>query len=243
MKLFKFTALILILLFAAPAYSQFKFLVGPSVGITLPEADYSGTTIDYYSGVKYGLSSGINVGAILKARLPILSIRVAANYSALSNTGVATSSNPGSYIEVKQKLFMISAGPEFYFNIPASPIKPYAGLDLLLSSISGETTFQGVPRVSTGTYSMSTTSRLGIGLGAGVEFGIGKTISLDLGLRYNMINLFGKSYEGGDSRIFSYLALNDAKDPIWPNDLNDHPIGNDRTISTLQFNLGILFGF
>lgn len=239
--------LILILLFGGltPVVSQVKFSAGPEIGITLPQGDYSGTTTDYYSGLKYGLNTGVNFGAVFKAKLPVLSIRAAVNYSILSNSGLADANNPGSYVEVKHKLLMISVGPEFYFSLPASPIKPYAGIDLLISSFSGESTFQGLSRVPSGTYNMSSAGRTGIGLGIGAEVGIGRKMTLDLGLRYNLINLFSKSYEGGydANRIDSYLYLNDAKDPRYPNEADKHPIGSDRNISTLQFNLSILFGF
>ena len=245
MKLVKY--FIVILLFCGLTYvnAQVKFSAGPEIGITLPQGDYSGTTTDYYSGLRYGLNTGINFGAIFKAKLPVLSIRAAVNYSILSNSGLADASNAGSYVEVKHNVFMISVGPEFYFSIPASPIKPYGGIDLLITSISGESTFQGLSRVPSGTYSMSSAGRTGIGLGIGAEVGIGRNMALDVSLRYNLINLFSKSYEGGydANRIDSYLHLNDAKDPRYPDEINKHPIGSDRTISTLQLNLGILFGF
>lgn len=245
MKLIKY--FILILLFGGLTYvnAQVKFSAGPELGITLPQGDYSGTTTDYYSGLRYGLNTGINFGGIFKAKLPILNIRAAINYSILSNSGLADANNAGSYVEVKHNLLMISVGPEFYFSIPASPIKPYGGIDLLFTSISGESTFQGLSRVPSGTYSMSSAGRTGIGFGVGAEVGIGRKMALDISLRYNLINLFSKSYEGGydANRIDSYLHLNDAKDPRYPDEINKHPIGSDRTISTLQLNLSILFGF
>jgi opacity protein-like surface antigen len=236
-----------VLLFAAflPLNAQVKFSAGPEIGLTLPQGDYSGTTTDYYSGLRYGLSTGFNFGGVFKAKLPVLNIRAALNYSILSNSGLADADNAGSYVEIKHNLLMISVGPEFYFSIPASPIKPYAGVDLLLTSFSGETRFQGLSRVPTGTFSMSSSTRTGLGLGIGAEVGIGRTMALDLNIRYNLINLFGKSYEGryDADRLDSYVYLNDAKDPRYPDKIDKHPIGSDRSISTLQFNLGILFGF
>jgi outer membrane protein W len=245
MKLIKFFVVILVLAVCLPVNSQIKFSAGPTVGVTMPQGDYSGSSTDYYAGLKYGLGTGINFGAVFKAKLPIISIKAGINYSILSNSGLADASESGSFVEVKQHLFTISVGPEFYFSIPASPIKPYAGIDLLMTTFSGTTRFQGLQRVPTGTFDLSSASRTGIGLGVGAEFGIGKTMSLDLNIKYSLINLFSKKYEGGydANRIDSYLYLNDAKDPRYPDDLNKHPIGNDRTISTLQFNLGILFGF
>jgi opacity protein-like surface antigen len=245
MKSIKFFVFVLFCTLYVPLNAQVNFSAGPQIGVTLPQGDYAGTSTDYYNGLKYGLNTGLNFGAVFKAKLPVLNIRAAVNYSILSNSGLADANNPGSYVEVKHNVLMISVGPEFYFSIPASPIKPYAGVDLLISSISGESTFQGLTRVPSGTYSMSSAGRTGIGLGIGAEVGIGRKMALDISLRYNLINLFSKSYEGGydANRIDSYLHLNDAKDPRYPDEINKHPIGNDRTISTLQLNLGILFGF
>jgi opacity protein-like surface antigen len=229
--------LVFIQMFAA---SQVKFSVGPELGVTIPVGDYSGTTIDYYNGTAYGLSPGINFGVVFKAALPVISFRVAANFSSLKNTG---NSEPGQgSVTVKHHLFMLSAGPEFVINLPGSPVKPYLGADLLFTSFSGETSFQGVARVPSGPFEMSSASRIGLGVGGGVEFSIGKKYLLDLGFRYNIHNLFSKSFSGGDDRIFSYTSLNDDADPLYPEDISKHPIGSSRSISTLQVNLVFLFG-
>ncbi|MCI0449748.1 MAG: outer membrane beta-barrel protein [Chlorobi bacterium] len=226
------------------SFSQVKISLGPSIGLTVPTGDYSGTTIDYYNGTKYGLSSGVNFGAVFKVKLPVVRIRAALNYSSLSNTGNSEVDKPNSFVEVKHSLFMISAGPEFSFNVPSSPVAPYAGIDLLFTSISGETRFQGVSRVETGTYNMAGASRLGVGIGAGVEFGFGGKYAVDLSLRYNFINLIGKKFEelSTDRREDSYVNLNDEQDPNYAIDPDKHPINNSRSISTFQFNLAFLFG-
>lgn len=91
---------------------------------------------------------------------------------------------------------------------------------------------------------MQTASRTGLGIAGGVEIKLLST-TIDLSLRYNMINLFSKSFEGANNndRNESYKYLNDAKDPNYGNELKKHPIGTDRTIATLNFQLGVLFGF
>ncbi|HEY3252171.1 MAG TPA: outer membrane beta-barrel protein [Ignavibacteria bacterium] len=230
---------LLILSLHAFSVSQVKFSAGPTVGMTLPSGDYSGTTIDYYNGTKYGLGSGVNFGAVLKAGFSVVTIKASLNFSSLSNSG---NSEPGQgSVNVKQKLFMIGIGPEFGFSLKGSPVKPYAGIDLLFTSFSGETSFQGVSKVPSGTYSMSSSSRTGIGFGIGAEFSVAKKYALDLNIKYNMLNLMGKDFTGGPDRINSYLALNDEKDPLYPDD--KHPIGSSRSISVIQFNLAFLFGF
>jgi opacity protein-like surface antigen len=238
-------AALIFVVFSIPSFSQVGFSLGPSIGLTVPAGDYSGTTVDYYNGAKYGLGSGVNFGVLFKAKLPVFNIRAEINYTSLSNSGNSETDKPNSFVEVKQNVLMITAGPEFRFNIPSSPVTPYAGLDLIFSSIGGETRFEDVARVSTGTYSMSSASRLGLGLGAGAEINIGKNYSIDLGIRYNFINLIGKNFEemASDERSDSYVNLNDEQDPNYSVDPNKHPINNSRSISTFQFNLGFLFRF
>lgn len=233
------SSIILILLLQLSVSSQVRFAVGPSIGLTLPTGDYSGTTLEYYNGTKYGLGSAVNFGGVFKARLSALTIKAELNYTSLKNSG---NSEPGKgFVEVKQNIFIIGAGPEFSFKITGSSVTPYAGIELLLTSFSGETTFQGVSKVPSGTYSMSSATRTGLGLGAGVEFSFGKNYTLDLGLKYNLLNLMGKTFSGGSDRLNSYIALNDERDPLYPDD--KHPIGSNRSISVIQFNLAFLFGF
>jgi hypothetical protein len=116
---------------------------------------------------------------------------------------------------------------------------------LLFSSIGGETSFHGVSRVSDGTYTMSSATRLGLGLGAGAEFRFGGNHAVDLSARFNFINLIGKKFEElpSNERSDSYVNLNDEQDPNYVADPNKHPISNSRSISTFQFNIAFLFGF
>jgi len=245
MKLTKALPVICVLFLASSiGFAQVKFAVGPTAGLTIPAGDYAGETYEYYVGTKYGLGSGFNVGAVLKAKLVVLSIRAGITYTSLKNTGISELDKPQSYVEVKHNMVTIFAGPEYQFQIPASPVKPYVGADLLFTSFSGESTFRGVARIpSDGTYGMSSATRIGLGLGAGVEFGLGKTYALDFSIKYNLLNLIGKDYTVGEDRIHAYLNLNDDRDPLNPaEDLNKHPIADSRSISTLQFNLAFLFG-
>lgn len=237
-----FTAALLFLVYTTTTHSQISLSIGPSVGYIGPQSDYSGTTVDYYNGTKYGLGSGVNFGAIARVRIPFLSGKLGLSYASLSASG--DPGQGGGTIDVKQKLLVISIGPEFNIAIPFSPVVPYLGLDLLFTTISGETTFNGVARVPSGTYEMSSATRTGLGLGAGVIVGFGKKFSLDAGLKFNLHNLFGKTFTGGsDERLSSYTSLNDDADPLNSSDPDDHPIAQSRNISTIQFNLAFLFDF
>jgi opacity protein-like surface antigen len=245
MKKFIF-AFILIILSSTVSYSQLKIVLGPTIGYTLPTGDYSGSTSDFYNGTKYGLGSNINFGAMGKLSLGPINFNLTAIYTPMSNTGVADLTKPNSTVEISQHLFTIGIGSQFSFGVPLSPVKPYIGFDILFSTISGSYKFQGDPSdVPSSIIDMSTATRTGLGIAAGLEFKLMST-SLDLSLRYNMINLFSKSYEGSltsSNREESYRFLNDAKDPNYTSGDKKHPIGSNRSITTVQLQLGILFGF
>lgn len=236
----------LMIILSNVSYSQLSVKIGPMVGMTSPTVDYSGDAKDFYAGTKYGLRSGINYGAMGKIVLGPINGRLSICYASLDNSGVANTDQPNSSLTVKNSIFMFTLGTEFGFGIPFSPVKPYAGIDLLITSISGSFKFQGTSGVTSDEKSIKSTSRTGLGFAVGAEVGFGKTFTMDLSLRYNLINLFGKSYEGvtnSNNRVDAYTSLNDAADPNYSATNSNHPIGNDRSIATIQIQLGILFGF
>lgn len=227
-------------------YSQISLKIGPQVGLTSPTVDYSGDVKDFYNGTKYGLRSGLHYGVIGKVQLGPLNGRLSISYASLDNNGNANPDQPNSTVEIKNNIFMLTLGTEFGFGIPFSPVKPYAGIDLLFTTISGSYNFQGTAEVSSGEKSIKSASRTGLGFSIGSEVAFGRSFVLDLSLRYNLINLFGKSYDGvtnSNDRNDAYTNLNDAADPNYSAGNSKHPIGNSRSIATIQFNAGLLFGF
>jgi opacity protein-like surface antigen len=242
LKYFSFI-FIFLFLFQSIANAQLKILLGPSLGWTAPTVDYSGETTDYYAGTKYALGSGINFGAMGKLNLGPINFNLSVLYSPLSGSGAADAAYPNSSVEIKQNLFTIGVGTQFGFNVPMSPIKPYIGFDLLFTTISGSTKFQGLTSVPSSTIDLETASRTGLGFAAGMEIKLMST-ALDLSIRYNLINLFNKKYDGPSigNRVDAYKYLNDAKDPNYLTDPSKHPVSTDRTIATIQLQLGVLFG-
>ncbi len=247
MKKIRFTSLIIFLaalsLSPASSHSQLRLLIGPVVGYTSPSGDYGGTTADFYSGIKYGLGASVNYGAEAKLTLGPLNGKLSVNYVSMSNSGNSDATHPASTVDVKNSIFTVGIGTEFGFAIPFSPVRPYAGVDFLISTISGSFQFQGTPDVNSNSNSIQSASRTGLGFNLGAEYKAGKTITLDFSLHYNMINLFGKSYQGpGPNRLDAYTSLNDASDPLYVSGSNNHPIANNRTIAAIQIQLGLLFG-
>ncbi len=244
-KIIVLSALIIIS-FVNVSYSQISIKLGPELGLTSPTVDYSGDAKDFYAGTKYGLRSGLHYGIMGKVQLGPLNGRLSISYASLDNSGNANPEQPNSTLEIKNNVFMFTLGTEFGFGIPFSPVKPYAGIDILFSTISGTYNFQGTSEVSSGEKSIKSASRTGLGFAIGSEVAFGKSFTLDLSLRYNLINLFGKSYDGvtnSNDRNDAYTNLNDAADPNYSATNSKHPVGNDRSIATIQINVGLLFGF
>ncbi len=234
------------LFLSAQLYSQISIRLGPMLGLTSPTVDYSGEAKDFYAGTKYGMRSGMHYGLLGKVLLGPLNGRVSLSYTSLDNNGIANPNQTNSTVSITQNVFMFTLGTEFGFGVPGSPVKPFAGVDVLFSSISGNYNFQGTSEVSSGEKSIKSASRTGLGFAAGAEISFGKQFTLDLSLRYNLHNLFGKSYDGltnSNDRNDAYIHLNDAADPNYSAANSKHPVGNDRSIVTIQLNAALLFGF
>lgn len=230
-------------LFTSTGISQISVKVGAGGGYVTPSGDYGGTIQEFYTGTKYGLSSGYNFH--LKAKTAILSLAVKAeiDYSAFSNK---EEWEPGKEEEVNQNILSFRVGPEFRFDIPLSPITPYIDAYISLNTITGSFTFKSRPDgLPSSKQDMESATRIGAGFGGGAELSIGPMMFLDLGIHYNMVNLLGKEFKAttNPNRIDSYKSLNDEKDPLYAVNNDKHIISDSRAINNLQFTLTVLFGF
>ena len=235
---------VILMLSASVVHAQGTLQGGGGAGLAIPTSDYAGTTVEYYSGAKYGLASGLNLHA--KARVGFLGFRLTGevDYSSFSNDGEA---QPGQgKVEVSQKVLAFKVGPEFYLGLPAVPLTPYIGANVALNSFSGETKFQGVSKLPSATYELKATSRIGVGFTGGAILKLGPLTSLDLSVSYNLLNVSGKTWEdenpAQDQRLDSYLALNDDKDPLYKAGDDKHFISSARTINSLQVRATIMVG-
>lgn len=243
-KLITFLFVPLFLFSFSTGWSQISLEGGINGGATIPMGDYGGTMQEYYDGVKYGLSTGFNLGGYATLTTPIISGRVSLSYSSLSNDG-SLKDNPSHTIDLKHNIFTIGIGPQYNLPIPYSPIKPYAIAELLISTISGEVKFQGLSGsgINSGTtYDIASASRIGLGITGGLSYEINK-IGIDLSVKYSILNLVGKEFVSDNTslRLSSYTNLNDKEDPNYILGSNEHFINKERNISTIQINLGIHF--
>ena len=241
---FSVALITLIALTITPSRSQVNIKLGGGIGLTIPSSDFSGSTQDYYNGSRYGLSSGLNIHGKAKIGLSGFNLVAGIDYSSLSNTG---NSEPGQgKVDISQKILSLKVGPEFRLSLPALPVTPYIGANLALNRFSGETTFQGVSKVPSATYSVKDATRFGLGFSVGTEVSIGPLLSLDFNISYNLMNISGKEWNdvnpGINQRIDSYLFLNDDRDPLYVAEDDKHFISNARSIHSILFTASILFG-
>ena len=235
---------VLIALTISPSRSQLNLKLGGGIGVASPASDFGGSTLEYYAGSRFGLSSGLNLQAKAKLGFAGFNLTGEIDYASYSNSG---DSEPGQgTVDISQKVLSLKVGPEVRFSPPGLPLTPYIGANIALNNFSGETKFLGVANVSSGTYAVESASRIGVGFSAGMEVSIGPLMTLDLNISYNMMNAFGSSWDdvnsGTDQRLDSYLSFNDARDPLFAAGDDKHFISNNRNVHTILFTASILFG-
>lgn len=224
-------------------FAQITAQVGGGISYNLAQGDAAGSTEDFYNGTKYGLSNGISF--FLKGRAGLLgtSFFVEIDYLKLSGDGSADE-NRGS-VEVNQTVVNIKLGPELLIDIPLSPVTPYFAPYLSLNNFSGDVKFQGVSKVSSGTYDLKSATRIGAGGAAGILFKLNPAMKIDLSIHYQLMNLFGKEFSSvstSHERLDSYTSLNDDKDPLYSATSDSHIIADKRSINNLQFKVGLMIG-
>ncbi|MFA5834667.1 MAG: outer membrane beta-barrel protein [Bacteroidota bacterium] len=227
-----------------PARSQVNMKFGGGIGIISPASNFNGSTLGYYNGSNYGLGNGLTIHGKTKIGSSGLNLVGEINYASLQNTG---NSEPGQgLVDISQNTISLKVGPEFHLSIPIVPIIPFIGANIALNRFSGETTFRGVSKVPSATYSVKEATRLGIGFSAGSEVSIGPLLSLDFNFSYNFMNVSGKEWNDvnpeTNQRIDSYLSLNDGIDPLYATGDEKHFIGSERSITSAFITISILFG-
>ena len=236
---------LVVVLFYLPInlYSQISLQVGGGLGYISPTGDYGGSTIDFYNGTKYGMSSGFNYHA--KARVGLLGFNLFGiiEYSTVSGDG---ESEPGQgEVENSHSIFSIKAGPEFNISPPLSPVGFYIDGFVSVNTFSGTVKFQGVAQVPSDEFELESATRFGVGAGGGVILDFIPIVTFDLGIHYNLYNVLGQTYTGtttNPKRLDSYTSLNDDKDPLFGTDEDIYIIENTRAINAWQFTLTAMIG-
>jgi opacity protein-like surface antigen len=235
---------IIFTIFTLTTYAQITLQIGGGLGYISPVGDYGGTTIDFYNGTKYGMSSGFNYHA--KARVGLLGLNLFGIIEYSTTSGDGESEEGQGEVENSHGIFSIKAGPEFNFSIPLSPLGFYLDGFVSLNTFSGTVKFQGVSQVPSGEYDLESTTRFGAGVGGGVLLDIIPVVTLDFGVHYNLYNLFGKQYttvlSTNPRRLNAYTSINDESDPAYGVDDDIFIIENARSINAWQFTVTALIG-
>ena len=245
------TALIVIFI-SSTIFSQITLQVGAGGGYISPTGDYAGSTIDFYNGTKYGMSSGYNFNGKVRVGLLGFNLFGMIEYSSISGDGQSDPNNKNSQIENTQNILSLKAGPEFNIEIPLSPIGIYFDGFLSVNTFSGTIRFQGVSSVPSGNYDLQTATRVGAGIGGGFLLDFIPVVTFDLGVQYNWYNLFGKQYNAFVNtnpganftipRLNSYTSLNDDADPLYQTGSENNIIGESRAINAWEFTLTAMIG-
>lgn len=226
-------------------FSQITLQAGGGIGLVMPAGDFGGTTQEFYNGTAYGLKSGLNLHA--KVRAGVLGFKLVGElgYASLKNTGVATSDNKGK-VDITQNIFNVKVGPEFSFILPEFPLTPYLGANLSLNNFSGNFRIQGMTGLPANDQTLESALRMGLGMNGGVLFKLNPMMTIDFALHYNMMNLVGKKYRdknpAKEQPVDAYLSLNDDKDPDYSVGNRDHFISKSRAINSLGLSVSLMFG-
>lgn len=246
MKKIALLSSVIIFFISSIIYSQVTLQVGAGGGYMLPTGDYAGSTVDFYNGTNYGMSSGYNINAKVRVGLLGFDLFGIIDYSSISGDGQSDPDNKNSQIENTQNILSIKAGPEFKIEIPLSPIGFYIDGFVSVNTFSGTVSFQGVSGVPSGDYDLETATRVGAGGGGGILLDFIPVVTLDLGINYNWYNLFGKQYTSvstdNNKTAVPYTDLNDDADPLYQSGSANNFIGEARSINAWEFTLTAMIG-
>ncbi|MEX1138117.1 MAG: hypothetical protein WEB33_04060 [Bacteroidota bacterium] len=234
MKTFS-VGLLVFLMVAPTATAQVSFQIGGGAGYFMPAGVYKGTVAEYYAGTNYGLTGGFALHAKTRVGLMGFNLTGEVNYAFLSNDGSPEGGNTSA--EVDHKILSIKVGPEFRLGLPAVPVTPYLGFNVSYNAFSGSTKFQGTSSVPSSTVDMASASRIGIGGTIGVMLS-----SIDIAVHYNLHNLTGKAWAGGNNRVDTYSSLNDDKDPLYAASDANHVVKDPRSIQSVVITVSMMFG-
>lgn len=145
-----------------------------------------------------GYSTEFNFGLKGKFTLPLLPLKpnVFFLYHIINGSGDVT----GGTVENSQNIMTIGAGVEYSFLPVPGPVSPYLGLDVFYTGF-GE--FES--KTPAATIKGESSTRYGLGIGAGAEITAAPKVDIDVNVKYNMLNLLGK--DDGEETI-SAINLN-----------------------------------
>lgn len=188
---------IFVLLLAVGVSNAQGISIGLTGGISMVQGPDAFTKDIEEGGL--GFSSEPHYGLKGRFSLPLIPLSITGQVLYSNFTGDGEGTNlAGQTISAETSMSMLIFGVGAEYTFLPGPISPYLAFDLFYSKF-GEQELQQTIAGASSTQTFEGTSRSGIGIGAGLNFGLVPMIDLDVSAKYNLNNLIGK--EDGEETI------------------------------------------
>lgn len=229
---------VFVLLFGfSSSNAQPQFIIHLTGGYNQPLPDLQGDLTDSADRMNtYGMKLGYGFGADGKYYLGKkrnVGITLGLGYQMFSNSE-DTVEGLGKDIKYKLNALAVGLGIEYAF-MPKGKANPFIGAEFTGHFFSGNA--EGVFFGAQNTSDLEAASRFGLGVGAGVDIALSKSVGIVIGGKYQLANLIGKDY---DSTFTSgKYFLNDDEFTVTTGTTTT--TFEARNISYLQFYAGVSF--
>ena len=143
----------------------------------------------------YFMKSGINYGIYVKfpaTRKSHVQIVGGVGFDVFNNTASYNDETGSANIDLTQSHLAVVIGAEYNFARKKTKFNPFIGAEFMINVIGGKLKID-YPE-ETKDFTMNSTIRGGLQIGAGVDYVVHNNIGLVLGAKYAFANLIGKSY-------------------------------------------------
>jgi hypothetical protein len=237
-------SIIVLFAFSGQAFSQPKFVLHLTGGLSVPLPDLKGditttaTLIAPKTDENYLMRLGVNFGADVK-----YAFDKKGNIRGVFGIGYNLMMNPADIIGAPSTIkfrptigiLTLSLGPEYAF-LPKGKFNPFVGVDFTANFINGSFDYEPEYSPIFTNFSIESATRFGLQFGIGGDIVLGKNIGLVVGFKYCLANLIGKDSDttklSGTKR-----ALNDAEYT------NQGTTFKAKNISYVQVYTGLAFFF
>lgn len=185
----------------------------------MPTGDTKGTfgeTMLQFTGngnpdsATYLMKDGLNFGLLIqyapfkKSNFKIIS---GFQYIYMSQNKDYPDSSSSTNVNLNLRMIQLSAGAGYMFSSKRSILNPFIETSISVNFFGGSYT-EIPPNRDAVTYTLNPTIRLGILTGAGLNIKVGKRLGVEVGARYHLSNLLGKSISDDSGKKYS---LNDKE--------------------------------
>lgn len=195
---------VILMITASISYSQPTGTVQFYGGYSLPLGDLKGSfgeTFNTWTGNgnpdtnTYFMKTGINYGIYVKfpiTRKSPVQITGGIGFDAFSNSISYNDSGGTASFDLTQSHFVAVLGAEYNFATKKSKLNPFIGAEAMLNIVGGN--LKAEYPEDTYNYTMNSTIRLGLQIGAGLDYVVHNNIGILFGAKYAFANLVGKSF-------------------------------------------------